>query len=88
MFYFDPPYRNTKQYGISKDFPYDKFYDICRKLSKNNIVIVSEESMPGDFTVIWEKPVSRSIKATDKSYSTEKLFIIGKALDFWKEMEI
>lgn len=88
VFYFDPPYRNTKQYGVSKDFPYGKFYDICRKLSKNNIVIVSEESMPGDFTVIWEKPVSRSIKATDKSYSTEKLFIIGKALDFWKEMEI
>ena len=82
VFYFDPPYRNTKQYGISKNFDYDKFYDICRILSRNNIVIVSEENMPDDFVEIWHKPVSRSIKSTDKSYSTEKLFIVGKALDF------
>ena len=83
VFYFDPPYKNTKQYGISKNFDYDKFYNICRRLSCNNIAIVSEENMPDDFTEIWHKPVSRSIKSTDKSYSTEKLFIIGKALDFW-----
>ena len=88
VFYFDPPYRGTKQYGVSKNFDYDRFYDICRKLSRDNIVIVSEENMPDDFTEIWHKPVSRSIKSTDKSYSTEKLFIIGRALDFWKEMEI
>ena len=88
VFYFDPPYKGTKQYGVSKNFDYDRFYDICRKLSRNNIVIVSEENMPDDFTEIWRKPVSRSIKSTDKSYSTEKLFIIGKALDFWKGIEI
>ena len=61
---------------------------LFRSLDGHNIVIVSEENMPDDFTEIWHKPVSRSIKSTDKSYSTEKLFIIGRALDFWKEMEI
>ena len=88
VFYFDPPYKGTKQYGVSKDFDYDRFYDICRKLSRDNIVIVSEENMPDDFVEIWHKPISRSIKVTDKSYSTEKLYIIGKALDYWEGMEI
>ena len=45
-----------------------------RDWSKNNIVIISEQNAPDDFEVIWEQPVSRSIKATDKSISVEKLF--------------
>ena len=43
--------------------------------TKDNIVLVSEQSAPEDFKCIWEQEVSRSIKATDKSKSTEKLFI-------------
>lgn len=43
--------------------------------SKNNIVIISELNAPNDFECIWEKSVSRSIKSTDKSRDTEKLFI-------------
>lgn len=46
-----------------------------RKWSKDNIVIISEQNAPEDFKCIWEKEVSRSIKATDKSKSTEKLFM-------------
>lgn len=46
-----------------------------RKWSKNNIVLISEENAPSDFECIWEQEVSRSIKASDKSKSTEKLFI-------------
>ena len=44
--------------------------------SRNNVVIVSEQSAPEDWKVIWEQNVSRSIKAVDKSVATEKLFII------------
>lgn len=77
LFYFDPPYLNTKKYDTSKNFDYDYFYDLCRELSKNNIVIVSEQYMPDDFEVVWEKQVSRSIKVKNKSVSTEKLFYIG-----------
>ena len=40
------------------------------------VVIVSEQKAPEDWKVIWEKSVSRSIKAADKTVSTEKLFII------------
>lgn len=45
------------------------------KLSENNIVLVSELTAPDDWVCIWEKDVSRSIKVTDKTKATEKLFI-------------
>ena len=54
LYYFDPPYRDTKTYGKQK-FDYEQFYDYCRQLSKSNIVLVSEYWMPDDFKCIWEK---------------------------------
>lgn len=73
--YCDPPYANTKQYANAIKFDYNEFWQIMREWSKNNTVIVSEENAPSDWKCIWEQDVSRSIKATDKSKSTEKLFI-------------
>lgn len=74
VFYCDLPYANTKQYKNAANFDYDEFWQTMRDWSKNNIVIISEQNAPDDFEVIWEQPVSRSIKATDKSISVEKLF--------------
>lgn len=73
--YSDPPYAGTKQYANAQMFDYDEFWSIMRKWSKSNIVIVSEQSAPRDWTSIWEHKVNRSIKATDKRMVTEKLFI-------------
>ena len=78
--YCDPPYKGTKQYANSTEFDYDLFWETMRKWSKNNIVIISEENAPDDFMCIWEKPVSRSIKAADKSKSIEKLFVYNTKL--------
>lgn len=50
------------------------FWEFIRNLSKDNIVLVSEETAPEDFTVVWEKTVLRSINASAKSNSVEKLF--------------
>ena len=72
--YCDPPYANTKEYKSAKDFDWDEFWALMRKWSENNIVIISEQTAPEDFECIWEKPVSRSIKSTDKSRATEKMF--------------
>lgn len=74
VIYVDPPYQNTKKYANAVDFDYDKFWQAMRDWSKDNIVLISEESAPDDFECIWEQDVSRSIKASDKSKSTEKLF--------------
>ena len=71
----DPPYAGTKQYDNAMKFDYDKFWEWCRQMSQNNIVIISEQNAPEDFTCIWEKPVSRTMKVEGKFKATEKLFI-------------
>lgn len=75
LIYCDPPYKGTKQYANAMDFDYDEFWETVRLWSKYNTVLISEQSAPNDFNCIWEQEVSRSIKAMDKSKSTEKLFI-------------
>lgn len=75
VIYCDPPYQGTKQYANATNFDYDKFWNTIRTWSKNNIVLISEQNAPSDFKCIWQQEVSRSIKATDKSKSIEKLFM-------------
>ena len=74
VIYVDPPYQGVKQYANATKFNYNKFWQTMRDWSKNNIVLISEQNAPDDFECIWEQEVSRSIKANDKSKSTEKLF--------------
>ena len=75
LLYLDPPYKNTKQYS-KQNINYEEFYDFCRELSKDNIVIISEYNMPDDFVCIWKKErkvLQKSDRVTgDKA--TEKLF--------------
>ena len=78
VIYVDPPYQNTKQYANATKFDYNEFWQIMRNWSENNIVLISEQNAPEDFECVWEQEVSRSIKANDKSKSTEKLFIYKK----------
>lgn len=83
LLYCDPPYKGTKEYG--RKFDHDKFWEWVRQMSKNNIVLVSEETAPDDFEVLWEQEVKRTINVSDKKISTEKLFIYnenGGELDF------
>lgn len=75
VIYCDPPYNGTKKFANSIEFDYDEFWEVMREWSKDNIVIISEQSAPEDFKCIWEKSVSRSIKSNDKSRATEKLFV-------------
>ena len=76
LFYLDPPYKGTKQYS-KQNIDYDEFYDFCRELSENNIVIISEYNMPDDFECIWQKErtvLQKSDRVTGDR-ATEKLFI-------------
>ena len=70
LFYFDPPYKGTKQYSKQK-INYDSFYDFLRKLSENNIVLVSEYNMPNDFKCIWQK--ERKVLQKSNRISGEKI---------------
>ena len=76
LFYLDPPYKGTKQYS-KQNIDYDEFYDFCKELSENNIVIISEYNMPDDFECIWQKErtvLQKSDRVTGDR-ATEKLFI-------------
>ena len=77
LFYFDPPYRDTKKYS-KQNIDYDDFYDFLRMLSQNNIVLVSEYNMPDDFKCIWQKErnVQQKSDRTSAEKAVEKLFVI------------
>lgn len=74
VIYVDPPYKNVKQYGVSKGFDHDEFWDVMRKWSKEYTVLISELEAPDDFECIWSQEVSRSIDANHKTKAVEKLW--------------
>lgn len=74
LFYCDPPYKGTKQYGTSKNFDYDKFWIWAERMSGNNIVLVSEHQAPDNWKCIWEQKVKRTIDNTKRVDVVERLF--------------
>ena len=81
IIYCDIPYRNTKQYSLSKNFDYDKFWDWSRKMkSLGHTIFVSEYNAPEDFICIWQQEVKSSLSSNGviggNKISIEKLFTI------------
>ena len=75
LIYCDIPYKNTTGYDTSKNFNHESFWEWARKMSNNNIVIVSELESPDDFECIWERMVERTQDNKSRKQSIEKLFI-------------
>lgn len=46
-------------------------------MSKDNIVIVSEETAPENWKSIWEQDIKRTLDKASRSTSVENLFIIN-----------
>jgi len=70
VIYCDPPYQKQSEYYIDTGkerkrltFDNDKFFEWCRRMSKHNIVFVSEFKAPKDFDQIWK-------------YRDEKLYVL------------
>jgi DNA adenine methylase len=75
IIYCDIPYRNTKQYDISKRFDYEKFWNWCRKMSNmGHEMFISEYEAPSDFKCVWSKEITNSMNSTKTYRPTEKLF--------------
>ncbi len=75
IIYCDPPYAGTQcRYGDR--FDTDKFWNWCRKMSKDNLVFVSEYSKPPGDAVEVYRSKSRPTKAFGKKTSgAEKMFM-------------
>lgn len=74
VIYCDPPYRDTTKYA-TEDFDYDKFYEWCKKMAKDNIVLISEYWMPKEFECIWSKEIKCHLDINGVQDKIEKLFI-------------
>jgi DNA adenine methylase len=74
LIYCDPPYKDTRNGYLNKDFNHDYFWNIMRKWSKHNVVIISEFKAPKDFKCIWKKKKHVNMNKYQKN-SVEKLFI-------------
>lgn len=77
VIYCDPPYHGTKEYLSAKNFHSNEFWEWVRKQSKKNIVIVSEQKAPSDFTAIWEQAINRTIDNASTVKAVEKLFVMS-----------
>ena len=81
VIYCDPPYRDTTKYQ-REQFPYEGFYQWCKDMSKDNVVLVSEYNMPEDFECIWEKQhkisLGSGVNGKNDKNRVEKLFIYKK----------
>lgn len=75
LFYCDPPYKDTKKYGTSKNFDYEKFWSWAELMSENNIVLVSEHQAPDGWNCIWEHEVKRTIDNAKSVKAVERLYI-------------
>lgn len=87
VMYCDPPYQNSKKYNISKNFDYDEFWSLLTfaNVLDNLTIFVSEQYIPDKyrdkFECVWQQEIRRTIKAKDKSKTTEKLFLCKKGGD-------
>lgn len=73
VIYEDIPYKDTTKYA-TEQFPYEEFYDWCRMMSQNNIVLISEYNMPDDFECIWSKDLICSLDKNSRTNKVEKLW--------------
>lgn len=49
VIYLDPPYRGTKSYTMVEQFDFDKFDEWVIDLAKDNLVLISEYRMNGNY---------------------------------------
>lgn len=82
VIYCDPPYINgSNKYfnddNINPKFDHESFYKWCEKMSKDNIIFLSEYKAPTDFTLVWsDKIKSNGSYRGYKIDKKEKLFVL------------
>lgn len=82
IIYLDPPYEGTRKYYKKSYLNYGIFYDWCKDMSKENIVLISGYEMPDDFEVVYEFTKARSTMQSDNNGKRcEKLFMVKKVDD-------
>jgi len=83
VLYCDPPYANTTQKSTrydSDDFNHEDFWNWCKEMSKNNVVLVSECDIPQyvEHEILWEKVHNSNLSHKAITKSSEKLVKVNR----------
>lgn len=79
VIYCDPPYKKVTQKSTryNASFNHKEFWEWCKQMSKNNIILVSEYESPlSDIEVLWEKKHNSNMSLKKVQKSNEKLFLV------------
>lgn len=76
LIYCDSPYKGTKPYAINPKFNYEEYYNWLREISKSIPIFISEQEMPKDFPIIWEKDTTRTCGKDNNFKACEKLYLL------------
>ena len=69
LIYCDPPYKgNNLPSKLFATFDHEHFWDVMRRWSTNNTVIISESTAPKDFKEIWCTQSNSSNRFKNKNY--------------------
>jgi DNA adenine methylase len=76
IIYCDIPYRGSKQYDLSRNFDYERFWNWCfSKKAQGHTVFVSEYAAPAGVACVWSRELADAINsAALYGKRTEKLF--------------
>ena len=78
LIYCDPPYDGCADYTQTGKFNSGEFWEVARRWSANNTIIVSEYNAPQDFKCVWERSVAVSatnLSTRKRARAIEKLYI-------------
>jgi len=75
LIYCDPPYHGTTKFDGVDSFDHEEFWEVMRKWSKENTVVISEYNAPEDFVVIAEFPTKTDMRTNKSNARIEKLFM-------------
>ena len=81
LIYLDPPYKNTKPYGICNNFNYEELYNWIKEKAITNPIFISEQNELDGFDLVWSKDgILRSMSKDNYVSACEKLYFIDKRL--------
>ena len=76
IIYCDAPYFNTYDYNTGEDFDFNRYYEWLKTKAKNNLVLISEYTMPKGFVEIDKWRITCESRKGKHEIREEKLFAV------------
>ena len=74
--YCDAPYIGTKEYGVVGGFDFEKYYNWLKKTAQNNLVLISEYTMPVGFREVDSWSITCEMDHKSNKMREDKLFVV------------